>query len=104
MLICEVVGTVVSTAKADGFRGAKLLMVRERRQDGSLSGEVFVATDIIGAGTGELVLVAQGSAARVGLHGDQAPTDAAVVAIVDAVEEGNLTPGQKQKALQSAAN
>ena len=37
----------------------------------------------IGAGIGELVLVAQGSAARVGCGMEKAPVDAAIVGILD---------------------
>lgn len=103
MLLCEVVGTVIATAKAEGFRGSKLLLVQPRREDGTLVDEVFVATDHVGAGTGELVLVTRGSAARTGLVGD-VPTDAAIVAIVDSVERGNQTPNQKRLALEASSS
>ena len=43
----------------------------------------FVAIDNIGAGIGEYVLVAQGSAARIGCGLDSAPVDAAIVGIID---------------------
>ena len=43
----------------------------------------LIAIDYIGAGIGEYVLVAQGSAARLGGDQEQAPVDAAVVGIVD---------------------
>ena len=43
----------------------------------------LVAIDNIGAGVGEIVLVAQGSAARIGCDMEQAPVDAAIVGIVD---------------------
>ena len=43
----------------------------------------IVAIDIIGAGIGEYVLVAQGSAARIGCGVETAPVDAAIVGIVD---------------------
>ena len=46
------------------------------------SGE-FVAIDNVGAGIGETVLVATGSAARVGCDLENAPVDAAIVGIVD---------------------
>jgi ethanolamine utilization protein EutN len=42
-----------------------------------------VAIDNIGAGIGEIVLVAQGSAARKGCYVSDAPVDAAIVGIVD---------------------
>ncbi len=86
MQLCQVIGTVVATAKSEDLRGAKLLLVQPRQPDGTLAGEVFVATDTIGAGTGEIVLVARGGAARQASPTSAMPTDAAVVAIVDTIE------------------
>ena len=79
MQLCRVVGSTVSTVKAPGLASYKLLNVRPA-QDGS---EEFVAVDAVGAGIGDLVLVASGSAVREleGLRGVAA--DAAIVAIVD---------------------
>ena len=44
----------------------------------------IVAIDNVGAGIGETVLVATGSAARIGCDMEDAPVDAAIVGIVDA--------------------
>ncbi len=43
----------------------------------------LVAIDIIGAGIGEYVMVAQGSAARIGCDMEDAPIDAAIIGIID---------------------
>ena len=43
----------------------------------------IVAVDKVGAGIGELVLVAQGSAARIGCDMEKSPVDAAIVGIID---------------------
>ena len=43
----------------------------------------IIAIDKIGAGIGDYVLVAQGSAARVGTDMEDAPIDAAIVGIID---------------------
>ena len=49
-----------------------------------LSDDIYGGTfRIIGAGIGEYVLVAQGSAARIGCGEETAPIDAAIVGIVD---------------------
>jgi ethanolamine utilization protein EutN len=45
-----------------------------------------VAVDIVGAGMGETVLVAEGSSARLALDISDIPIDAAVVGIVDTME------------------
>lgn len=42
-----------------------------------------MAIDNIGAGIGEYVLVACGSAARIGCDMESAPVDAAIVGIID---------------------
>ena len=47
----------------------------------------LVAVDNVGAGIGEFVLVATGSAARVGCDLANAPVDAAIVGIIDEVPE-----------------
>jgi ethanolamine utilization protein EutN len=85
MLICRVVGSVVATAKNAGFVGSTLLLVQRVDLNGQAQGEPFVANDTVGAGVGETVLVATGSAARSTDHTRSAPTDAAVVGIVDRV-------------------
>ena len=43
----------------------------------------LIAIDKIGAGIGEYVLVAQGSAARIGSGMPDSPIDAAIVGIID---------------------
>ena len=43
----------------------------------------IIAVDNVGAGIGEVVMVAQGSAARIGCNLDNSPVDAAIVGIVD---------------------
>jgi ethanolamine utilization protein EutN len=43
----------------------------------------IVAVDKVGAGIGELVLIAQGSAARIGCDMEKSPVDAAIVGIID---------------------
>jgi microcompartment protein CcmK/EutM len=85
MLICRVVGSVVATAKDAGFVGSTLLLVQPVAADGSSRGEQFVANDTVGAGVGETVLVSTGSAARASELTRSAPTDAAVVGIIDRV-------------------
>ena len=86
MFICRVVGSVVATAKDASFVGSKLLLVQRVALNGDVQGEPFVATDTVGAGTGETVLVTTGSAARATDTTRTVPTDAAIVGIVDRVD------------------
>ena len=86
MLICRVVGSIVATAKDAGFVGSKLLLVQRIDLGGAVDGLPFVATDTVGAGSGELVLVSMGSAARATQITHELPTDATIVGIVDRVD------------------
>ena len=82
MIVGKLVGSIVSTRKSDNLIGQKFMIVEPvQHMKGSLN--QIVAIDNIGAGVGEFVLVAQGSAARIGCGLDSAPIDAAIVGIID---------------------
>jgi len=82
MIIGKVVGSLFSTRKSEKLVGNKFMIV-EPVKDMAGNGNNIVAIDIIGAGIGEYVLVAQGSAARIGCDMANAPIDAAIVGIID---------------------
>lgn len=82
MIVGKVVGSVVSTRKSEKLIGQKFMIV-EPVSHMNTDHNRIVAIDIIGAGIGEYVLVAQGSAARIGCGLEMAPVDAAIVGIVD---------------------
>lgn len=87
MKVGRVIGNVVSTINHEFFDGQRLLMVRlidgERDTDSYL-----ICTDVVGAGLDETVLILdEGSSARM-VHGvDVAPIRSVVVGIVDDVYE-----------------
>ena len=81
MVVGKVVGSVVATRKNEGLLGSKFMIV-EPLENMEKRGR-RVAVDNVGAGIGEIVLVALGSAARIGCALDTAPVDAAIVGIVD---------------------
>ncbi len=88
MLLGKVVGTLVATRKEASMEGLKFLLVRQLDVDGKeVSGSV-VAADSVGAGVGEVVLYATGSAARQTKSTHERPCDAVVMAIVDSWEVG----------------
>lgn len=94
MKLGVIVGQVVSTVRQTGFEQERLLLVDILNNNGQPSEERIVATDSLGAGNGEWVLVASGSAARKTVRsasGTEAPVDASVVGIVDeAVVNGEI--------------
>ena len=77
MKIGTVTGSVWATRKASCLAGQTFLVVD------TLSG-VLVAADHVGAGKGDRVLVVTGSAAA--RYSMEAPSDAAIVAILDPEE------------------
>ena len=82
MIIGKVVESLFSTRKSEKLVGNKFMIV-EPVETMRNTGSRLVAIDIIGAGIGEFVLVAQGSAARIGCDMADAPVDAAIVGIID---------------------
>ena len=88
MILAEVLGTVVSTRKDANLLSLRLLLVREVDASFKPTGNHLVAADAVGAGTGELVLVAQGSSARMTEVSREKPVDAVICGIVDAIEIG----------------
>jgi microcompartment protein CcmK/EutM len=83
MQIGQIAGTVVSTAKEPTLEGRKLLVVRILDLDAKETGAYVVAVDAVGAGMGEVVLVASGSSARMTEATRDRPSDAVIMAIVD---------------------
>jgi microcompartment protein CcmK/EutM len=103
MQLARVRGNVVASIKAAGLASHKLLLLEpvsaaapQEQAEGSDASSVYVAIDLAGAGVGEVVLVTLGSAARVDRDGQAAPTDAAVIAIVDYVQFDGQTTFQKR--------
>lgn len=82
MLAGKVIGSVVSTRKSEKLIGNKFMIV-ELAKNMSGARNQIIAIDNIGAGIGEYVLVATGSAARTGCGLADSPVDAAIVGIID---------------------
>ena len=82
MLAGKVVGSVVEKKKNEKLVGNKFMIV-EIVDSMRAKEQQLIAVDNIGAGIGEYVLVAQGSAARIGCDMEDAPVDAAIVGIID---------------------
>jgi microcompartment protein CcmK/EutM len=95
MQLCKVVGTVVATRKEQSLEGLKLLLVRQVDTDGRETAGFVIAADAVGAGPGELVLVAAGSSARQTTVTTNRPVDAVIMAIVDTWEVGGETKYKK---------
>jgi ethanolamine utilization protein EutN len=94
MILAKVEGAIVATKKNTKMTGSKFLLVRPLVIDSPTAKEfrpgttTLVAVDSLGAGEGEVVLVVQGSSARLAAEDKDSPVDAVVVGIVDTVDIG----------------
>ncbi len=86
MFLGKVIGTVTATQKESTLEGLKFLVVRRLSMEGEETSGYAVAADAVGAGIGEVVMVATGSSARQTRLTDKRPCDAVVMAIVDVLE------------------
>jgi ethanolamine utilization protein EutN len=93
MIIAKVIGSVVSSAKAEKLLGKKLLIVQPLDLISiQPDGKPVIAIDTVGSGRGEVVMVVSGSSARQTDITNGTPVDAAIIGVVDQVEiEGKLT-------------
>ena len=89
MLLGQIKGHVVSTAKVENLNGKKLMLVEvvSVREHGLVTtGREMVCIDAVQAGVGELVIVVQGSSARIAPEFGKVPTDAVIIGIVDTLQ------------------
>jgi len=86
MILGKVIGTVWSTKKDENLVGSKLLIVKQLTLDFKEKDNFVVAVDSVGAGEGEVVLVATGSSARQTSGTKNRPVDAVIMAIVDKLD------------------
>jgi microcompartment protein CcmK/EutM len=97
MFLAKVTGSVVATQKVESMIGRKLLTVEPLRVDPAKhnkligTGRTFVCVDTVGAGLGEMVLIVQGSSARLTPETEKLPVDACIIGIVDNVNVENKT-------------
>ena len=88
MLLGRVAGTLVASRKEPSMEGLKFLVVRYLDVENEDTGSFVVAADAVGAGVGEVVMVATGSSARQTEATRDRPCDAVIMAIVDTWEVG----------------
>lgn len=95
MNLGRVIGTVVATRKEESLNGLRFMWVRHLDEQGKETGGQVVAVDAVGAGPGEVVLVATGSSARQTVATDKRPCDAVIMAIVDSWDVGGTVKYRK---------
>lgn len=111
MFLGRIKGHVISSVKDKTINGQTLLIVEPLKvnysdpQQGANgaggvdptsgggfepTGRAIIAMDPLGCGAGQLVLIAQGSSARMAQGMKQVPTDAVIVGIVDEAVVGDV--------------
>ncbi len=86
MILGKASGAVWSTRKDENLVGAKFLIVRHIDLEYKPKEATVIAVDSVGAGVGEIVIVAQGSSARQTTFTKNKPVDAVIMAIVDKLD------------------
>ena len=89
MKIARVIGSVTGTIKDCQLVGQKLLLVDIVDASGAVLNPCQVITDTCGAGGGDMVLLASGSAARISPETSGAPTDETAVMLVEEITVNN---------------
>lgn len=101
MFIGRIKGNVITTQKVATMSARKLLVVEPLQIDEKTgqfkpTGRCLVAVDNIGSGADEIVLVTQGSSARMTESTADAPVDCVVIGIIDAVNACGKNVYRKQ--------
>lgn len=91
MRFARVIGNLVASQKVDGLEGVKFLVVQPLDLHREPQGDAYIAVDATNqAGMDELVFVIASKEASFALPVEFVPVDAAVVGIVDDVDDRPL--------------
>ena len=101
MVLARVKGTVVSTHKPSTMEGMRFLLL-EKIDAVTLAGkgDYVVGIDGVGANVGEVVFYVTGSSARMTDATRGKPSDATIIAVVDAIEKDGSFTYRKSEAAE----
>ena len=88
MKIGKIIGSVVSTQKDASLEGIKLLLLQPVDEKYESYGDPIIACDTVQAGAGDYVVYEGGREAALALDNWYNPADAAVMGIIDRIQEG----------------
>lgn len=88
MIICKVIGSIVSTIKHESYRNKKIMVVRPINPDGTYKSGTMIAIDTVCAGVGDTVLVASEGRSAMELlgFGKREPLRSVIVGVVDRID------------------
>ncbi|RME48138.1 MAG: ethanolamine utilization protein EutN [Deltaproteobacteria bacterium] len=87
MYLGKVLGSVVASQKHPSLRGIKLRFVQPIDDTGRETGPPHVAVDVVRADVGQIVYLVGSREASMALEDAFSPVDAAIVGIVDAIDD-----------------
>ena len=96
MKLGRVIGRVVSTQKLACFEGVKLLLIQPIDENRETLGDALVAVDVVKAGPGETVFYERSKEAAQALENWFNPADAAIIGIVDEIDDGGSSESRKK--------
>jgi len=85
MIIGKVIGNVVTTVKDPKYNGYKLLVVQEMNVYGEFEKNFYIASDLIGIGIDEVVMLVNGAAARSSVETNNIGFDSVVTAKIETI-------------------
>jgi ethanolamine utilization protein EutN len=92
MILGKVIGCIVSSTKLDCYQSQKILLVKAIDPRGVEQSQTFIAVDTIGAGKGDVILLAaEGKAASEILGLKRSALRSVIIGIVDKI---NFTVGK----------
>ena len=95
MIFGKVVGTMVSTVKADKLKGVRYRLIEKCDQRGNKLNDFLIALDMVNSSENDVVLLAQGSSCSWTKLTKDKPVDSIIVGIVDLIDEkGKVTYGR----------
>ena len=97
MKIGKITGHVNATTKDPKLVGFKTLIADILDGEGNILSNATVVVDTCGAGVGDTVLIATGSAARIPISVTGAPVDASIVAIVEKIYNFNENDNKEKE-------
>lgn len=86
MKLAKVIGTIVATRKEESLVGCKLMIIRRVNGMSEYIDSEEIAVDFVGAGIGDIVLIAQGSSVRVDPKRKESIIDMGIIGIIDAID------------------
>ncbi len=87
MNLAKVIGTIWATKKDQNMEGLKMQLIQPITTENKNTGEILIAVDTVGAGSGEIVYYVTAYEAVIPLQNQPALVDASIVGIVDRIED-----------------